>query len=633
MMKNLNNLKFVLGISLFMFSNILLADRFDSAVNLYLKGFEYCTYAKTALNENKLSVARNAFSKYQAFKKQAIMLDKSILNSTEREMDSHLKYCSRVSSDIEIAIGTPLFDQAMAACEKAELHLENGAIEKAQQHYGIFITAKAEALNTSPKLNDLFNVRSQLHRCERLDKKISNSNQEQEAIQLAIEDAIDSSKTYVTLCLDAQQTLNTRSLSKQLVIDTQQHIKEASELKQQSRSDQHTLTALESQQYSQQFIEFQQNLSSGDQCIQVLRSELAAKKNQLASADTELTQIGQQIRQSNRVCQSNVRDNKQRTASTGTLSVAESSYQLSLQAKNAITQSLTKSTHYQNNKHWPQVKKINSQLAQLDQCLAQSKQQLTRLKQPKTKITLATAIKPESPNKIKPAPAIPQPPSTLKKGDNALFKATIQAKPAMSQAVNTQAGNSLLSNTPAKEIQGLIKLHVRPPKFALLYMLDGIKFTNNTEVTLSPSSFDQPFYVSNSKHNFKITNSDFAPHSIRAYMPQNNFNKTITRIRPNQSRFHQITWPDNSIVTLASDRPQIQPAYFANIPTKNYQLLPFNEQRTLTFFLENPNQASSGYVLIPGMDPLLFKLKQGETQEKQVIALKKKQGLIQLKGI
>ena len=110
---------FFSGAVLALNSHSLMADTFDDAVNLYLQGFEYCTDAKDALTANNVPRAKAALDKYESLKQEASGINSTILSTQKRGMDSNLKFCERVATDIEIAIGTPILDQALAACDEA----------------------------------------------------------------------------------------------------------------------------------------------------------------------------------------------------------------------------------------------------------------------------------------------------------------------------------------------------------------------------------------------------------------------------------------------------------------------------------------------------------------------------------
>ena len=117
---------FIASLSAGVFLTPVHADTFDDAVNLYLKGFDHCSTAKQALGSNDLKAARSEFAKYESIKKQAEAIDGSIVGTSKRGMDSNLKYCTRVGTDIEVAVGMPTLEKALAACELALTSLKGG---------------------------------------------------------------------------------------------------------------------------------------------------------------------------------------------------------------------------------------------------------------------------------------------------------------------------------------------------------------------------------------------------------------------------------------------------------------------------------------------------------------------------
>src|SRR5690606_29394624 len=95
------------------------ADTFDDAVNRYLEGFEHCNAAKEHLADGQLQKAAASLAKYRDITSAAVKLDPSIMNSNRRGMDSNLKYCQRVATEIEVSQGTPILNEAIAACDAA----------------------------------------------------------------------------------------------------------------------------------------------------------------------------------------------------------------------------------------------------------------------------------------------------------------------------------------------------------------------------------------------------------------------------------------------------------------------------------------------------------------------------------
>jgi len=197
-----------LGLGLTLYNSPLLADSFDDAVNVYLKGFEYCTAAKQALSQNELDAANIALSQYRTLKEEAAGIDDSILTSTERGMDSNLKFCARVATDVELSSGTPILEKAVAACERAENQIKAGRFEMAQFSYEQFRQLKNKALSVAPALNDRFSTRHDINHCERLKRKIKGYNQQQDALSASISAIMEEAESFSSLCQSTLQQLN-----------------------------------------------------------------------------------------------------------------------------------------------------------------------------------------------------------------------------------------------------------------------------------------------------------------------------------------------------------------------------------------------------------------------------------------
>src|SRR5690606_14420601 len=67
-----------------------------------------------------------------------------------------------------------------------------------------FNSLKAEALALAPSLGDIYSIKNQIGRCERIARKIASFSQKQEALTLALEAVREDSASHLASC---QKTL------------------------------------------------------------------------------------------------------------------------------------------------------------------------------------------------------------------------------------------------------------------------------------------------------------------------------------------------------------------------------------------------------------------------------------------
>ncbi|HVL00775.1 MAG TPA: hypothetical protein VM553_13225, partial [Dongiaceae bacterium] len=283
-------------------SPALRADSFDDAVNLYLKGFDQCAEAKSALGANDLAKARSAFAKYESTRQKAVALDKTILTSSQRGMDSNLKYCNRVGTDIEVATGMPTLDKALAACDLANADLKAGKLDTAKTNYQQFIGLRDEALALAPSLNNVFSARSEIRRCERLETKIAGFGKEQAALTMAVQSAMDDSETLQTACESALTQLNDAELNPQALQAGRQALTKAQAHQKIVAVDIAAVEKLKKGAAVPEQKALDSRVAKGTQCVGQLTAAVATKDRQLQTAQADLDRRGTQLKKANQTC-------------------------------------------------------------------------------------------------------------------------------------------------------------------------------------------------------------------------------------------------------------------------------------------------------------------------------------------
>ena len=203
---------FTVMVAILVASPIARADTFDEAVNHYLKGFDACQEANGLLRANRITAAKKKLTTYKKYLNEAQKMDPSIVKTNKRDMEGNIKFCSRVETNIEVEQATPFVDKAIAQCDLAQKALKEKRPEAALEHLLAFKAHKDEAWNITDKLSDIFSIRNQIKRCQRLEKKILSAGKKQEAVNLSIETVKEESASYAQTCEQAVKSLSGASI-------------------------------------------------------------------------------------------------------------------------------------------------------------------------------------------------------------------------------------------------------------------------------------------------------------------------------------------------------------------------------------------------------------------------------------
>lgn len=582
--------KIILLVLGFALASTTLADTFDDAVAVYLKGFDHCTEAKDALTSGDLNGANRALKQYDAIKAEAVGLNNTILSTNKRGMDSNLKFCERVAKDIEIEIGTPILNKAISACDQAREQLKAKQPELAKASYDQFVSLKAEALSTAPRLTDLFSTRNQISRCERLEKKIIGFSQKQEALSLSIDTVVEESESYNSVCQNALQGLNATPEDKRALDEANKALITARQHHRAVLTETLALAELAKTPDRPEKISTDKQLAAGDRCMASLKQRIDASEASLEQAQQELNEYDNALKKGIAQCESV----KQQTAadiSQESYANARAQYESALESRNTVRTALSNSTYYQNQKRSQKARSIDSKLGKLNTCLESARSHVSTL---------------------------------------------FAALPLKPMATNTaqQSNIKQTGGVPPKKISGSIRMLDTTPEFIVAYMVDGSKPDDNLEVVIDSSGFDHPVYFVGNGDTFRIKSKDFATHRISAINDLMDFSENLARVQSRQTRTAKVTWPSNTLVQLRSDRGDVVPSYIANIESSQHQLIMFDfGSDSVTFELDNPNEAAVGYLLIPNFDPLEIRISEGEIKSLALSRDRQPLGSVLLKGL
>lgn len=617
-MRRINVFAFVSSLVACAFMPSVWADTFDDAVNLYLRGFDHCSTAKQALGSNDLGTARSEFAKYETIKKQAAAMDGSIIGTSKRGMDSNLKYCTRVGTDIEIAVGMPTLEKALAACELALTNLKEGQLEPAKSNYQQFVAQRDEALKMAPSLNNVFSARSEIRRCERMESKIASFGQKQAAFAVALQSALDASETFQGSCESALAELNSASPNA-AAVQAGKKAQAKVQTYQKSAADEYAAlkTAAKGATINEKAT-IEGRIARGNQCLAQLSPALAGKERALKTAQDELARQMARLDKANQACAASG-SVAVATATQAQYDQARANFESARKTRDEVKAALAKNSQ---NGSDGNSQDIGVQVAKLDACLDSSRKHLSALL---GAVTVAAAA--AQPAAVSAAPASAEPAKVVAAAPAAAARvAPVTAVPVAAAAPAAASGIPPLSVTGVLEIDDIV------PDFAVLYWQDGSSGETAVEVVVHPTGFDQPVYFVNPGGSLQIRSEDFAAHRIFATNDQGN-SQMLAQIRSRQGRTVKPGWSENSICVLRSDQVRVAQSFVVNIKSDSAQLLNFaGDSKKLEIDLKNPKNARKGYLLMPDYDPLAFELSQGEDKQLSITRSGAVVGSLILKG-
>lgn len=580
------------------------ADSFDDAVNLYLKGFDHCSAAKAALTSQDIKTARSEFARYESIRQQAAGIDQTILSSSRRGMDSNLKYCERVGTDIEIEVGRPVLEQALAACEKAIAHLGQGRAEAARTEHQQFIALRDQALQSAPALNNVFSLRSEIRRCERLETKIASFGKQQAALTVALQSALDSSESFQSSCEAALDELN-RAVPDDAAIDAGRKARVSAQARQkEANADYAALKSAVQNAVIAERATIEGRIAKGTQCLTQLDSTLAMRERQLKVAQDAVNSYIARVNQANESCTA-IRKVPTAGVSQAQYDQARTGFESARKTRDDVKAGLAKTALPES----AATRRLDGSMRTLDNCLEQARPHLNAL----LAVLSAPAVTASAP-----APVVAKP-----------VTAPVVAVPATMPAAAAPAARK--PGIPALEVDGTLEITDILPDFVLVYWLDGSVAPAQVDVLITPTRFDQPVYVLQPGGTLQFRSEDFASHSIEAGIA--GAKPLQIQIKSRQRRTVETSWPDNTIATLRSDQSRVVQSYVANISASGHTLLRFDSNsRQLGFKLKNPRNATKGVVLMPDYDPVQFEVGQGDEVKLAVSRSGATLGSLVLKG-
>lgn len=637
-------------------SNQAYADKFDDAVNHYLKGFEACKEASGLLRSNKVSRARSKLTEYQRYFNEAQKMDPSIVKTSKRGMEGNILFCQRVQQSLEVEEGTPFMDRAIEHCDLAQKALKAEDPESAQANLDQFKELSAQAFEVAPSMKDIFSITSQVRRCERLQKKVSRFSQKMETQQLAIETVKEESASYVATCAEAQKQIKSRAVDDALLKTVRQTIKSAKSHKKNTQDESLAFKVFENNPDHEAKPVVDSNLKKGDSCIATVEKQLRGKETELANIKAKFDRYSDQLVSAGKQCEA-AKAKANTSASDTNYVSARKAFQQAQLANNKVRDALKKDRDYKTYSSWPKVKTIDRQLGNVAACISSTNKSIgamfaklqaekrAREKAEQERLAQAQAAqrkqaeaeaKARAEEERKARLAAQQASQAAKAAAEAKAKAAAEAAAKAAAVAAAAAAREEEERKAAEEraqgtvsaagldavnkITGAISFDGLIADHAVLYIDDGSSPPGSVDVELEKSGFDKDVYVAGGDSRINIRNKDNALHRITANDDYRGYSDNLVRIYPRQRKRAKVGWPVNTMVSIRSERGVLTNSYIAHVNSGTFQHIPFNVGKTtFDFEFEGSGKGTKAYLVMPGYDTVEFDFSEGSEQTKPII--------------
>lgn len=154
--------------SLLMFSGQLFADTNNAkALDLLQQGYAECKSAHV-MRRKDFDLAQESYNTYLDLRDQAVALDTDILGSGDAEVSRIVGYCETVGADMLRTQALPVFQEGAVACGQAAEYVRNNELDNAKKAYARYQKQRDQAVAITEAILEVFSVRSEERRCERV---------------------------------------------------------------------------------------------------------------------------------------------------------------------------------------------------------------------------------------------------------------------------------------------------------------------------------------------------------------------------------------------------------------------------------------------------------------------------------
>lgn len=639
------------------------AASFDDAVNHYLQGFDACQEANKLLQSNSIEKAKAKMNEYQRFFKEAQAIDKSIAFSKERNMEGNIQVCKRIEQDIANKEGEPIMERALAQCKEAEKAVEGEQPDAARTMLDDFRKLRDDALSRSPGLADIFSIKNQLSKCDRMENKIGRVAAKQEAEDSAAGAAKTASASYVSACNDATGPVQNENASENDIRNANAKLASAAGFKKSATGNADAKKVFDKKPDHPDKAAIDANIKTGDACVANVQKLIATRTAEIAAIKKAGSQYEGLANSAAAACD----DAKKMTAgqaNEANYAAAKKKWQdVSAQTKQldqkldsdsaykkAVSQGLGGATQQKLDAANKCLDSTEAQLAQMLNAVNDKKAELAKAEadakkaaelkakqdaeakqkaEEEAKAKAEALAKAEADAKAAKEKAKAEALAKTEADKKAKEEAAAAAKAAKAAAAATAAASGGAASTtgggivatlanvvkgagndeaPApvesngKSLRGSITLSGNSPEFVLVYAEDGNKAPATLDAVFGSNGFEKSTYVVQPGATIEVRNNDNALHRYSIEDTHSGYKGPMLMINSRQKKSLPVDWPANTPVQIKGEKGTQAATWIIPLSSSTYQVALFkNGAASVTL----PNRgASAGGVVMPGFDPV-----------------------------
>lgn len=311
------------------------ADKFDDAVNEYIKGYKACTEANTLRAQN-LQAAKRKFNTYLQQLNKAKSIDPSILSTTQRDMDSNLRYCERVEVNIKRAEATPILEKGFTYCDNAKAALKNGDASSAKTNMDEYKRYRDDAMIITESIMDVFALASKVRSCARVEEKLNVAMVEENAIIEQLNVAIAGYQTVNTQCQAAKAAITSPKFTLQKLDDVNKQMNAANKAKKDARKNAQAFETLKTQPNRPQSQELQKLIDSAAQCEGETSEHIRTATKNKRGLEKQINAGIATLTESQQACEA-AKSSSNRFTADSDISKAEADFKRSAYLKRRVT--------------------------------------------------------------------------------------------------------------------------------------------------------------------------------------------------------------------------------------------------------------------------------------------------------
>lgn len=631
------------------------AASFDEAVNHYLTGFDACQDAEKALQAGQMDKAKTKMAEYERIFKEAQGLDKSITFSKERNMEGNIQICKRIAQDISNKAGEPIMERALAQCKEAEKALKGEDPDAASAMLTEFRKLRDDALSRSPGLKDIFAIKNQLGKCDRMENKIGRVAAKQEAADSAVAAAKTASEKYVAACNEATENLQGDGVNDASIKAANSKLGAAAGFKKSALNNADAKKVFEKKPDHADKTAIDNNIKAGDTCVANAQKQISARTTEIAAIkkaaglyEAQANSLAGACDEARKMATSAASEDSLATAKKKLQDVSAQAKQLQQKLdgdaayKKAASQGLGGNTQQKMDAANKCVKNTDAQLAKVEKSLASKKAELAKAEADAKKAAELKA-KQEAEAKAKAAAEAKKQAEALAKADAeakakakadaaAAAKAAAAATAAAASAV-ASGGDESTASAPTgsvRQLKGNITFTAGAPEFAVFYTQDGSKAPPSGEAVFDKDGFEKGAYVVRPGARVEVKNNDNALHRYTIEDDFTGYKGPMLMINSRQKKTFSADWPLNQAVQVKSEKATQSATWVVTLGSANFTVV--NVKSGSGSFSLNSKGANKGGLVMPGHDPVVLTFDGNGNAKGDITQKGKKVGEIQVTG-